>query len=643
MRRLLCAFFAQYPNKRMLFRQFLLLFFLASAVMLLAGWPKIAPAGKAQSSSGSLMPQDAVPADPVNRLNTAVFKDGKILESYSTDLSEKEISSVNSEPTSREKQAELDKGVPEERPEKVHPMLRTEIENVNRGLAPNRMAEVIVTFKDDRRIPRFPVANPDESRDSAFNRLTMDQADVMISQIEAARAEEYQRRSIELQANYGAKVSETFWLINGVVADMPLDTVMRLAESDDVRYIEPSVTGDKPPADGNNLNDVDDGRARIVSDPYFNLNQTTGFIGILDTGVRSTHTLYSTHLSIIRDCNTNASCTGGNPQDDCWNHGTSTGAIISGNGNLGAAFRGVTGITLDSFKVYTCAGLSSTATVRGFQRALAVLDRVIVAETQGGGGATSAVSAAADAAFDAGAVVVGANGNTSQVTEVGSPAAAHKAIGVGAVQVQTLATVSQINGPVADGRTKPDIQAPTQTETASNTSDTALRTFGGTSGATPYGAGAAALLRNWLRGGNFNIEPGQVYAQLILSGQTVPFNSVNGTGLINLPTNGWAWWGKTTVGNNGTIDIPLNVGAGNNRFDCAIWWPETASQSHNDVDVSLIDPNGVTRASSLSVASVFERARFLGAVAPGTWKLRIRGFSVPAGPQAVYYSAHIRP
>src|SRR6185312_14049355 len=160
-------------------------------------------------------------------------------------------------------------------------------------------------------------------------------------------------------------------------------------------------------------------------------------------------------------------------QDDCWNHGTSTGAIISGNSNLGFAFRGVTGITLDSFKVYPtgCFGLDSTSAVRGFQRALAVLDRVVVAEMQGSGGATSAISAAADAAFDAGAVVIGANGNASQVTEVGSPGVAHKAIGVGAVDVQTLATVSQINGPAADGRTKPDIQAPTNTETASNASD----------------------------------------------------------------------------------------------------------------------------------------------------------------------------
>lgn len=220
---------------------------------------------------------------------------------------------------------------------------------------------------------------------------------------------------------------------------------------------------------------------------------------------------------------------------------------------------------------------------------------------------------------------------------------AHKAIGVGAVDVQTLATVSQINGPAADGRTKPDIQAPTNTETASNASNTALRVFTGTSGATPYASGAGALLRNWLRGSNFDIDPGQVYAQMILSGQTPFFNNTNGAGLLNLPTGGSAFFGKTSVGNGGTINIPLNIGAGHNRFDCAIWWPETAAQSHNDVDVSLIDPFGVTRASSLSISSVFERARFSGAVASGTWTLRIRGFSVPAGPQTVYFTAHVRP
>jgi hypothetical protein len=370
---------------------------------------------------------------------------------------------------------------------------------------------------------------------------------------------------------------------------------------------------------------------------------SSGFVGLLDTGVRSSHTLFNTAGAFVLDCTANSSCIGGNPQDSC-NHGTSSYGILRGNSNLGAAFRGVTEIITDSFQVYndSCL-LSPTATVRGFQRAVALVDRVIVAETQGGGGATSAISVAADAAFDAGAVIIAANGNASQVSEVGSPAAAHKVIGVGAVNVQTLATVSQINGPVADGRTKPDIQAPTSTETARNTSDTALGVFSGTSGATPYGGGAAALLRNWLRGTNFQIDPGQVYAQLILSGKTANFNHTNGVGLINLPTNGIAWRGKVSVGNGGIINIPLNIGSGNHVLDGALWWPETAAQAHNDVDLSLIDPNGVVVASSISISSVFERARASGSLLPGTWTLRVRGFSVPTAPQAVYFAAHVKP
>jgi hypothetical protein len=70
-------------------------------------------------------------------------------------------------------------------------------------------------------------------------------------------------------------------------------------------------------------------------------------------------------------------------------------------------------VTFDSFKVYPsgCGGLDAAAAINGFQRAVQVLDRVIVAEMQAGGDELSAISAAADAAYDAGAVVIAANGN----------------------------------------------------------------------------------------------------------------------------------------------------------------------------------------------------------------------------------------
>jgi serine protease AprX len=550
------------------------------------------------------------------------------------------------------------------RPQPIHPLLgkwMSERSGEDRE-------QVLISFRDDLHMPRFPDPEPDETRRSAANRGASRNAQRLVKEVSAARAERYDELSRELR-ELKCEPRETFWIVNSMLVDMPLEAVSKLAERDDVLYVEPRFAGEEPPQNTNANDDVDDGRARIVSDPYFNLGQTGGWIGLLDTGLRFTHTQFNSpsHIDFRRDCvNGGADCNTGaglNPNDDCWNHGTSSAAIITGNANQGNAFRGATGITLDSFKVYPSTttpqgacngGLDAAAAVRGFQAAVAVLDRVIVAEMQGGGDDLSAISRAADAAFDAGAVVIAANGNNGpNASTVNTPANAHRVIGVGNFDVQTQNQVaSQSRGPAPDGRFKPDIQAPTNTETASNASDTAFRSFGGTSGATPYAAGAAALLRNWLRGSSFSIDPGQVYAQLILSGQqTYPFNNTSGAGPIQLPTNGWAWWGKVSVTNGATIDIPLSIsGNSPNTLDGALWWPETAFEFpllgrieiHNDIDLYLVDPSGASRASSISIPSVFERAQVSGAVRPGTWKLRIRGYNVPGGSQTVYWAAHVR-
>jgi len=540
------------------------------------------------------------------------------------------------------------------RKNKLHPELRRRARKAKRG----ERIEVVITFQDELIIPRFPEANTDEARNSAYNKRALREASSLVDQVAERRAGRYRQFARELKRD-NLKVLETYWLISGMLVDMPLSRASKLAERDDVVYLEPRLTSEKPPQNTNPDDDVDDGRRRIVSDPYFNVGLPSGWIGLLDTGVRFSHVLFNSpsRIAFRRDCVAgNSVCVGGDPTDDCWNHGTSTAAIISGNSRLGNAFRGVTEITIDSFKIYPngCGGLDRNAVVRAFQVAVSVLDRVIVAEIQGSGDDLSAISTAADNAFNAGAVVIAANGNNGpNSSTVNTPANAHRVIGVGNFDVETLNQInSQSRGPAPDGRFKPDIQAPTNTETAGSASDTALKRFGGTSGATPYAAGAAALLRNWLKGTSGTIDPGQVYAQLILSGtQPYPFNNTTGAGPLRLPTDGLAWWGKVSVADGATVDIPIDVPrtGSPNTLDGALWWPEWAIripfldriEIHNDIDLYLIDPAGNIRDSSISIPSVFERVRKSGRVAAGRWKLRIRGYRV-SGAQTVYWASHVR-
>jgi len=392
-----------------------------------------------------------------------------------------------------------------------------------------------------------------------------------------------------------------------------------------------------PPPSGN----LAGARATLTTDPYFNLGQTSGFIGLLDTGVRASHTLLS-RVDIKRDCvnGTSSNCAVGSgldPSDNFWNHGTASASLISGNGNLGNANRGVSGITVDSWKIYNNSGLVTAAALRGFQAAVALLDRVIVAEIQDTGSATASIAAAADAAFNAGAVVVAAAGNFGPgASSIRSPGNTRKALAIGAVEFPSLTLKSfSGRGPTADGRFKPELTSVTDITAASNVSDTALQTFTGTSCATPIAAGATALVRNFLRGTSFAISPGFVNSFMILTGRSGSFNNNEGAGLIQLPTNGTFNLGNVTMNSGTVVDIPLTLGGSVSALDVALWWPETAAV-HNDVDVSLINPSGSTVGSSISGVSIFERIHVNTSVT-GTWKLRIRSFSVSTS-QPVFWT-----
>ncbi|MAG55687.1 MAG: hypothetical protein CMJ83_05290 [Planctomycetes bacterium] len=509
--------------------------------------------------------------------------------------------------------------------------------------------EVIINFSEDRRIPLMPTLPANQEREQ---RDTARAAAIRRLQSQRQRAQSDLCKALR---KYGAfEVVEHFWLVNAVVAKLRLETVQSLGRAPQVIYMQPVKGGEKPPRvdAGPDDDDVDDARRLIVSDPYFNLGLTQPWIGIMDTGVRETHTLFTSpdRIAWMRDCvnggpnGNDSSQPNFDPTDFFWNHGTSTAAIISGNNNLGNIRRGVTAVRLDSWQIYTAAGLDSAAAVRALQLGVAAFDRVLVGELQANEAEDGAIATAADNAYDAGAIIVSANGNFGPgASTVRSPAIAHKVLGVGNFTTDGQNQVaSQGRGPATDGRWKPDIQTPTSSQTASNASDTALQVFTGTSGATPYAAGAAMLARNWLhRFGTY--DNGQTYAFMILYGQNPwPYDQTSGAGRLSMAVNGWAWWGKYVITNGASIDIPINVTAGKKDFDAAIWWPETAAQNHNDVDVHLIDPGGTERAKGYSAAGVFERAKVAGTLSPGTWTLRIRGFWVRTGAQVVYMAAHVR-
>jgi hypothetical protein len=578
--------------------------------------------------------------DPTGVVYSVEIRDGKPYKPKAFELGDDAVSRF------RPRRKKTDEEKPSDKVDKVHPLLREWLATRD----PDERHELVVVARENMQIPRFPEPAGDEPRTSRVNQRVLKRAAALVEEISAKRREG-QNELIRLTEELDGKLVEQFWLVNAVLAEMPLWAVEKLEATDEILSIEPRYSEEKPPQDEPSV-----ARGHISSDPYFGFKGT--FVGLLDTGVRATHTLFNDpdHLDFLLDTvngGANGNGPGADPDDTDWDHGTSSAGIITGNDTLGDDFRGVTDSTLDSIKIYTAAGLDTAATVRGFQRAVAILDRVIVGEIQANQGNNGSISQAADAAFDAGAAVIAANGNFGpNASTVRSPGNAHRAIGVGNLDVQTLDQVnSQGRGPTSDGRIKPDIQAPTNTRTASNASDTALQVFSGTSGATPYAAGAATLLRNFLRTTFGTTDPGQVYAQMILSGRERTFTNTRGTGLLRMPTNGFAFVGNVNIGHGQNIDIPIPVGSGIRAIEAALWWPEHvvrftsnfpffAIEGHNDVDLRIISPAGATRASSLSVNSVFERAGVSGSpLAQGTWRLRISGFSVPHTPQRVYWTA----
>ncbi len=208
-------------------------------------------------------------------------------------------------------------------------------------------------------------------------------------------------------------------------------------------------------------------------------------------------------------------CTPTAPVDD-HDHGTHVAGTVAGDGDDVASHMGVAPAAgLVGIKVLDDQGFGSDAEViAGIQWAVAnrVLHGIDVINlslgSPGCNPGTSGTAAAANAAAATVVVVVAAGNAGPGTCTVGSPGSAQDVITVGAM-ADTGVTLGGFReeipgfnqayfssrGPTLDGRTKPDISAPgVQITSADANSLGAYQTFSGTSMATPFVAGVAALM-----------------------------------------------------------------------------------------------------------------------------------------------------
>lgn len=560
------------------------------------------------------------------------------------------------------------------------------------GSLPNTTpVEVLVTFRDPVRVPVFPRARVDLPRNDPLNVALLDSAAAMIQVLEAQRSAAYQADTLFLKNNLGASGFQTFWLIQACKMVLPAGNVLTLQTAPNVVYVGPEIGPIAPDHDGYDTNDAALGRADIRSDDWLQLAMADGWIALLDTGVRTTHRLLCapSHLCMVADlvegtglgvapaaCSVPTSGCSFEGGGDTYveGHGTGTAAILTGNGvpvppvpsngtPNGNRFQGVTRARLDCFGVYgSDRKVRMSKVTQGIQLAMSRLDPVIVVEVQANAEpGTAGVSWAADQAYGAGFCILAANGNYKSVG-VGVPAATRRTLGIGAFNLPLNTAPSDMaRGPTPDGRIKPDLVAPSYLETAAtkgSAPDDDMEPLGATSGATPFAAGAACLLRNWMVSGWPPPDPGAVYAMLLLSGRLDgPFaqDTEVGVGRIQLPRAGEARYVKIAVTKAmRRVDLVLPIPAlpRYRRLSAAIWWPETPLtaggfpvDTHNDIDLEIIPPGtlfGGVAASSNGVGGVFERTHVDGTpLLSGAWRIRVRAKTMRTSAQVVYVAVSL--
>lgn len=224
-------------------------------------------------------------------------------------------------------------------------------------------------------------------------------------------------------------------------------------------------------------------------------------IAIVDTGVDPNHPDLAGRIVNAIDL------TGEGPHD-AHGHGTHVAGIAAGSGAASAGrYRGVAPeALLLAAKVLGTDGSGTTSTViAGLEWAADQQAQVVNLSlgTAGSSDGTDALSVACNTLVEQGIVVCVAAGNEGPAHyTIGSPGAAELAITIGACTLEGGVAPFSSRGPTADDRVKPDLLCPGVNITSCRAAGTRMgavvddhyTTASGTSMATPFAAGVAALL-----------------------------------------------------------------------------------------------------------------------------------------------------
>jgi hypothetical protein len=81
----------------------------------------------------------------------------------------------------------------------------------------------------------------------------------------------------------------------------------------------------------------------------------------------------------------------------------------------------------------------------------------------------------------------------------------------------------------------------------------------------------------------------------------------------------------------------VNATKPSNWFKVALWWPEDYDKAHNDLDLTVIAPNGQAFYSS-STPSIWEIVGANTQFPAGIWKIQVKAFSLPVKSPAYYWT-----